>query len=287
MSRRHQLELRRQKLGEAREIMNSMKSLAFMESRKLSRFLDIQREVVATLNQAAGDFLKFHPECRVSEVPGAPIYLLLGSERGFCGAFNETLVEALSTNIDTADVGLIACGHKLASQLEQDSRLVAHIDGASVLDEVDQLLNRLVEVLTELQQSRGPLMLRVYYHDPDLQQVVSQQLLPPFVDLDIATPPTGAQPWLTLPPSRLFTELVDHFLFATLHELVYLSLMAENHQRMQHLDGAVRYLDETLETMHRKSNQLRQEEITEEIEVILLNAGSSETHPLPSTNKPG
>jgi F-type H+-transporting ATPase subunit gamma len=40
---------------------------------------------------------------------------------------------------------------------------------------------------------------------------------------------------------------------------------------LQHLDNAVRHLDETTEKIHKKSQIFRQEEITEEIEVILLN----------------
>ena len=53
--------------------------------------------------------------------------------------------------------------------------------------------------------------------------------------------------------------------------------MAENQQRMQHLDGAVRYLDDRLEALAQKGREIRQEEITEEIEVILLNADTAST----------
>lgn len=50
--------------------------------------------------------------------------------------------------------------------------------------------------------------------------------------------------------------------------------MAESQQRVMHLDGAVQHMDEQSEELHRKSNILRQEEIIEEIEVILLSAVS-------------
>ena len=48
--------------------------------------------------------------------------------------------------------------------------------------------------------------------------------------------------------------------------------MVENHSRLQHMEGAVRHLDDQVEKLRRKSNIFRQEEITEEIEVILLTA---------------
>ncbi len=46
--------------------------------------------------------------------------------------------------------------------------------------------------------------------------------------------------------------------------------MAENQRRIQHLEGAIQRLEEKNENLARKSRTLRQEEITEEIEVILL-----------------
>ena len=58
-----------------------------------------------------------------------------------------------------------------------------------------------------------------------------------------------------------------------MHELLYVSLMTENHRRMMHLEGAVKHLDEESDKLARQYNALRQEEITEEIEIILLSAG--------------
>lgn len=55
--------------------------------------------------------------------------------------------------------------------------------------------------------------------------------------------------------------------------------MAETQRRVAHLDNAVRHLDERLDALQRRSNQLRQEEIIEEIEVILL--GAAELGPGP------
>jgi F-type H+-transporting ATPase subunit gamma len=50
--------------------------------------------------------------------------------------------------------------------------------------------------------------------------------------------------------------------------------MAENLRRVRHLEGAVRHLDDKSATLQHQSNALRQEEIIEEIEVILLSASS-------------
>ena len=46
--------------------------------------------------------------------------------------------------------------------------------------------------------------------------------------------------------------------------------MAENLRRVEHLEAAVRHLDKKAADLRRRCNALRQEEIIEEIEVILL-----------------
>ena len=84
---------------------------------------------------------------------------------------------------------------------------------------------------------------------------------------------------LNMPPQTFFAELVDQYLFAALYALLYTSLMAENRRRMQHLEGAIRRLEERTSELALKRNALRQEEITEEIEVILLSARAVQQNP--------
>jgi F-type H+-transporting ATPase subunit gamma len=50
--------------------------------------------------------------------------------------------------------------------------------------------------------------------------------------------------------------------------------MAENDRRVAHLGQAVRHIDDQTRELDRKSAALRQEEIIEEIEVILLSASA-------------
>ena len=283
MSRRRELLHQCKKLGEAREIVSSMKSLAFMESRRLDKFLGMQRQLVQAMETAAADFLQFHanvlPSADTAGEAPQHLFLLLGSERGFCGNFNERLIDALDQAINerkdgTENIAVIACGRKLCGRLEGHPHLIAGLDGAAVLDEVTGTLNRLVDTLGDLQRGENMLTLTVLYHDPEQESAVARELLPPFQQLPPLSKGLNGPPQLNLPPAQFLMALVDQYLFATLQEILYVSLMAENLQRMQHLEGAVRYLDQNLDSLRRRSNQLRQEEITEEIEVILLSATS-------------
>ena len=57
-----------------------------------------------------------------------------------------------------------------------------------------------------------------------------------------------------------------------MHDVFYSSLMAENRRRLQHMEGAMQRMEERAGDLQRKYNLLRQEEITEEIEVIMLSS---------------
>jgi len=85
-------------------------------------------------------------------------------------------------------------------------------------------------------------------------------------------PSTGYPPLLNLAPEAFLAELLDHYLFAALREMFYTSLTAENHQRMEHLQRPLDRLEQQTAELGLKCNTLRQEEITEEIEVTLLSA---------------
>ncbi len=280
MKSRRQLELHRHSLGEIRDIMNAMKNLAYMETRKLDRFLDAQHAVLSGIEAVAADLVSAFPETLPEPEPGKEIYLLVGSERGFCGDFNEALLRHMQLaerDQATADSPLlIATGRKLHASLERDPRVVALLDGASVVEEVEAVLAQLVDTLVTLQTRYGAPQLYALYHGHGQGKLLSRKLLPPFQEQLRGATPFSQQPILNLAATDFLIQLSDHYLFAVLNEILYSSLMAENQRRVQHLDSAVDHLDERSTELTRQSNARRQEEIIEEIEVILLSATSLE-----------
>ncbi|MBQ0720981.1 MAG: F0F1 ATP synthase subunit gamma [Gammaproteobacteria bacterium] len=294
MSRRRELEQHRHRLDETREIMSSMKALAFMETRKLTTFIDAQRAVVDHIHRVAEDFLNFYPDSLHQAPQPKQVYLLLGSERGFCGNFNEALPAALhleqAKEAATGQQGasIIAVGNKLCGLLATDPLLVKQsalnpLDGVSVVEDIENTLIEIVDTLKRLQAQNTGLALRILYHDPDRQEIISTQVLPPFESQRQRNPAFTQPPQLNLAPEKFCRDLIDRYLFATLHETLYLSLMAENQRRVSHLESAVQQLDDKADELLRRSNTLRQEEITEEIEIILLSAANLEPPRKPSS----
>jgi len=158
---------------------------------------------------------------------------------------------------------VVVVGAKLATKLAGDTRLRATISGASVVEEIDGLLIGLMNALIGTPArgaSDAPLRLTVLHHQPG-QGPVAVTLLQPWQPRPLQGKRHSHPPLLYLQPQLFLTGL---------HELLYSSLLAENQRRMQHMDAAVRRLEETCAELVRTRNILRQEEITEEIEVIML-----------------
>ena len=273
MSKHRDLETQIHGLNDIREIMNAMKNLALMETHRLARFLDTQRRVVASVEAAAADFSHFHHKLLPREQESQDAYVLMGSERGFCGDFNESLLRAFNEKETSHRLaGAVTVGGKLESKIAGDPRVAASIPGASVVEEVDAVLSKLLDRLNDLHPSgagAGYLRLTVFHHEPE-EDEVQISILRPFQRPKAAGAPFPFPPLLNMEPRAFLAGLAGQYLMALLHELLYRSLMAENQRRMQHMDSAIRLLDHKAKELWQRRNILRQEEITEEIEVIML-----------------
>lgn len=263
------------RLDDIRQIVNSMKNIAIMETHKLSKCLAMQREAVRNIEEVAADFKYYYPDFFTSYESARNIYILIGSERGFCGNYNETILAKLDSITDKEDdsTTLIIIGNKLASRMGADAETGCIVTGAFAMEEVQTVLLHISGIISGLVDDYGLLKLVVLYHDIKESGVVSTQVLPPFVDIEVMTE-FPYPPGMNMLPIDFTRELVDQYLYASLHQILYASLMAENDHRYRHLDGAVRKLDEKGMELEQHMRFLRQEEIIQEIEVILLSAES-------------
>ena len=270
MSKRREVQNRLSMLDEIDGIMVAMKNLALLEAHKLETFLATQRRAVNGIETAAQDFLSSYPQA-VHTDDTQHLLLVIGSERGFCGDFNETLLEPIALAAQQEGTLLVAVGRRLAAKLQGDKRIAALVDGPSVADEVPPTLVRLTKVLGELQQRpEAAWRLSALYHDDESGAPRIRQLLP-------LAAPTGKSahshaPLLNLEPARFLSQLTDQYFYAALHEVFYASLMAENRKRLEHMENAIRRLEKDEAKLRLRYNALRQEEIIEEIEIIMLSA---------------
>lgn len=262
MSGQVELAQRYARLQEISSIMMAMKSLALVETKKLAHFIEHQRLMLSNIEAAAADFQSFFTIEHYDATQPA-ILIVIGSERGFCGNFNERLINALYALpiIQTATLQLVIVGSRLKAKLNERSDVIAWLDGPTVTEEIPTILNRIMDALN----TASGAALFVLAHETQGEPILKQLI--PFE-------PTLArhfenQPYLQLTPSEFFAEMLDQYLLAIFYGLLYESLAAESHQRLAHMEHALSHLDETIANLTLKRNANRQEKIIEEIEVIL------------------
>jgi F-type H+-transporting ATPase subunit gamma len=283
MSRRRELDDRLHALRDISGILRAMKNLALMERHKLTRFLSTQRRVMDSIEAAAEDFFTFYPEAARQLGKGTSLWLIIGSERGFCGDYNERLVEGVEQYIrerSPHQPHLLLIGRKLAAEFAQDRRVVASLAGPTIAEEVPVVLIGLMEKLKELQASQKPgvrLEFTIVHQSPASEKG-GIHVHEPIKGAPRRSVRAGYPPLLNLDPFAFATALIDQHLFGLLHEVFYSSLMAENLRRFQHMDQAIQRLEKDTAELVLKRNSLRQEEITEEIEVIMLSAEALRQH---------
>lgn len=275
MSKRGQIQQHLQKLGEIGDVMRAMKNISLMETYKLNRFLEYQHRVVSGIEAAVNDFARHYAPFEAVS-PDAGIVLAIGSERGFCGDFNDAVASAVQHYLEDSSGAapkILVVGSRLATKLEGDGIVSSIIEGPAVVEEVQQVLGLVMKKLTEMHvEATGqlPLRLTVYSHQEG-KDGVTVQVVSAVPAQAQETRPEPYPPMLLLPAQAFHYDLVQHYLWAQMHHLFYSSLMAENRARLQHMERAIQRMDEKSGELQRKQNVIRQEEITEEIEVIMLN----------------
>ncbi len=267
------LQSRMRSLQDIEAILNAMKNLSLVEITKISRFYTTQQELFQAVESALADFQQFYGVARRAAHPaGGAVFVLIGSERGFCGGFNEAIQKKAEAEAAVgASPKLVVIGRKLALKFEQDKRVVAFLDGPSAAEEIPLIISRLAKVLAQSPESDWKII-----HNSYNNQGTRVEVKCPF-EFSAETAATHFQfaPLLNMAPSELRPQLFEQYLFGLFYGIFYLSFMAENHERLRHMDGALNKLREDEQRLRLLSNSLRQEAITEEIEVIMLSVEDS------------
>jgi F-type H+-transporting ATPase subunit gamma len=272
MSKLSDLQFRTRSLLDIEAILNAMKNLSLVEITKISRFYATQQELFRTVEAALADFQEFYGTSPGVTGSGSPLYILIGSERGFCGGFNEAIQKQLEHEAIAGAAGdLIVVGRKLALKLLDDKRLVASLDGPNAAEEIPVVISQLAKALARFPQSPWKIIHNRYNNEGS-----SIEISCPFeFSRGKARSTLQFPPLLNLPASELRPQLFEQYLFALFYGIFYVSFMAENRERLRHMDGALNKLREEEQRLRQLSNSLRQEAITEELEVIMLSVDDS------------
>jgi len=272
VSRLSDLKNRTRAFREIRSIMNAMKNLSIAELGKLSRIREPQEEMARIVEEALEEVESSGIAKLPVPPPGAPrFYLLFGSERGFCGDFNEAVLDRFDTEraMVPGPSKLLAVGRKIGAKLEEEPTLAGIIGGPGTTGEIPGIIEGLLPRLAEFS---GFDWVFIHHGGHDLPERI-RVFHPLTRNRKAEVRRSSYPPLITLSPGELAAGLFEQFLLAILDRAFTLSFLAENRQRLQHMNGALDSLDQTLEELEKHGHELRQEEITEELEILLLGRG--------------
>ena len=309
MSRRHALAERLQLYDELREIMKAMRNIAVMEIHRLQRILEAQDITREAIEQAATAFFAGNPHLLPRRTTGAGLLVAIGSERGFCGDFNTTILQRLRAELAAAaqPPAVVLVGARLIQAAQDIPGVALRLAGPAMQEEVRPALASLFSAMAEhahLQRAFTLQGLGIIHHSPPNHGVANHGVANHgaanhgaasrnavdrgVASHDVAThgaaatcyrpaermrelrDRVGAPPELLLPPAQCLQGILEQYLSASMHSVFFGSLTAENHVRLAHMETAVHRLDERIALGRQRQNVLRQEEITEEVEEIML-----------------
>jgi len=265
VSRRHQIANRLAAYSGVKTILSAMKSIAMMELHKLGEQRERQLIIMATVEKVAADFMTSYT---LPVESGRKVLIAIGSERGFCGKFNEELLPGIHQAQDSGDMVLMI-GSQLGGYFDLESDAPDLLPGPNITEEIPAVLETVAHWLEDAQSvtPEAPLQVSVFSHDQDgpTERAIAPLPLPQY-----PAPPHPFPPVLTLPPREFLGKLIEEAMLLALQEVFTLSLASENRHRLEHMDNALRRLGEMTETLERRMNAARQEDIVQEIETILL-----------------
>lgn len=252
-------------------ILSAMRSLAFIETRRLLDSTARQADVLNATRVALDQLTMHYPAAQPTVAPASDVLLLIGSERGLCGDFDERIASHTEISGHPQPDTLIAVGSRLSQRLDERDITCQPMAGASVIEDIPEVMAQIAaSVWTSTQAgSDRPLGLVVIYHGDT--GVMRERVLP----VPPSSPPRRwrSRPQLQLPPPRLYGMLVEHYVLASLNAILLASLLAENRSRLDQMSSALDRLHERLDDLDHQRRRARQEAITEEIEIITLGDG--------------
>lgn len=268
----------RDKIGYASKTESIVKMMKAFSSAKIHEF-----RASSFALQAYQDVIAHHLTCMqmhgyLSSVQqrkqeGVPYFLVIGSDQGMVGRFNDALVETFLDKAPLVEKSrILVVGSAPASRLTDHSvhKLFA---GPLSVERIPLLIGEILDVVVPAGRTEGGGALTVFYNRPireGLYETDSRRLLP--LNPALLLPYTLTQwPKTTVPEligggTKAYAEaIVREFLLINLFQMCADSLVAEHETRLASMKEAEKNIEELQGRLKREYNQLRQNQIDQEL----------------------
>jgi F-type H+-transporting ATPase subunit gamma len=270
-----------------RDLVRTMKSLAAVNIRQYERSLAALADYDRTVQ------LGLRAVLRLDAAPGPPRapadgrhgVLVLGSDQGLCGTFNEQVVGLLRQDLDRGELPgdrlrVAAVGARAAGRLgEIDLVPETTASVPASVGMVPSLVQDLLLVVDRWQRDDDLVEVVLYHHRPHGMHGCRphrQVLLPVpasrLAELAARPWPTHMVPRRTVDRSELLGAIARQSLAVTLHRALAWSAASEHTSRLLAMQAAERNIDERLDELRGAYHTRRQTAITTEVLDIVAGA---------------
>ncbi|MGJ4914809.1 F0F1 ATP synthase subunit gamma [Bradyrhizobium sp. HKCCYLRH2060] len=265
-----------QNVRQLEAVVTALRGIAASRSQRARSLLAGIDSYSAVVSRAIGQALTLLP-ADFRDVPkksGAPIgVILFCAEQGFAGAFSERVLNAAGGGLANATTFLIGTRGLVVAR-ERGLTPSWSAPMASHVDAVPSLANNIADALYAQIARATPSTIEMIVprSAPGIGVRIERHSLLPLDLARFAGDSETLPPMTTLKPQELLERLTAEYVYARLCEAAMHSYEAENQARMMTMTAARNNIGTRLVTLGHREQQLRQEEITNEI--VELAAGA-------------
>jgi F-type H+-transporting ATPase subunit gamma len=214
--------------------------------------------------------------------PAATLVVVIGSERGLCGAFNSTLAEYADRELARlAEQGAIAelwaLGARATRALQRLDRepASAHSLPMTALPSNDLAGELAYRWLERFEKHELDVVYAVYhaYRNSTLHEPVTAQLIPPPISPREVRRLSWPSPYIDTDPVDLFVHVVAQWTAAELYRTLLDSAASEHSARYQLMEGATQNANRLIDELTLALQAARQQAITAEMQELAVGAG--------------
>ncbi|WP_028582375.1 F0F1 ATP synthase subunit gamma [Desulfogranum japonicum] len=259
-------------------VVKTMKSLAAVNIRQYegaAASLDRYYVVVDTGLQA---LFREQAEIPQRHVKKHAVYLVLGSDQGMCGQFNEVVVKYAYDHAEKLKAEGNTCvfwaaGERVHSALEQGFGAAEFFSLPNSISGISNKMQRIMETFATWQKQREVGTLYIVYNRQEKKTIgyhPFMQRIFPFDDHWLEEKrkkewPSRCIPMLGLPPAMLFEHLLHQYMFASFFRAFAQSMASENAARLTAMQAAEKNIMEMREKLQGTYREARQNVITSEL----------------------
>ena len=269
MTRLTEVEAHIASMGELRDIVGAMRSLASVRVQEAHRALPHIRRYAETMAASIGAALLLLPKAGpMSRKPtGRRAFVLCTAEHGFVGGFNERVLEVAEKLLASEDAVFILGSRGAVLAQERDRPTAWTHPMATRPEGVPEMIRQLTGELYDWIARGDVAHAEVVFarHRQDTGTRIERKLLFPVELTSFAVSQPRLTPLHNLPPATLLEKLIADYTFSLLAEAAIEALASENAARFAAMDSAHENVSKKLEQLRQDARQARQDEITTEL----------------------